>query len=89
LTTKPPSDPRRVSRKPLAPRARACRSRASPAKLEEVEQAAPREIDDDVDTLLAGQRERAGLPSSAKVDEAKASAAEERIRAWERRNCEA
>ena len=57
-------------------------------KLDELEQAAPREIDEDVDVLLAGQRARAGL-TSGNVDEAKASAAEERIRAWEKRNCEA
>jgi len=58
-------------------------------KLEEVEQAAPREIDEDVDTLLAGQRRRAGLPTATNVDEATSSAAEKRIRAWEQRNCEA
>lgn len=58
-------------------------------KLAELEQAAPREIDDDVDTLLAGQRRRAGLPTPTRVDEAASSAAEERIRAWEQRTCKA
>ena len=57
-------------------------------KLEELERAAPAELERDVATLLAGQRQRAGL-ASATVDESEGSAAETRIRAWEKRNCEA
>ena len=40
-------------------------------------------------TLLAGQRQRAGLPTATKVDESEGEAAETRIRAWEKRNCSA
>lgn len=58
-------------------------------KLEELEQAAPQEIKRDVGTLLAGQRERAGLPTATKVEESEGAAAETRIRAWENRNCQA
>jgi hypothetical protein len=58
-------------------------------KLEEVEQAAPQEIQRDVGTLLAGQRQRAGLPTATKVEESEDAAAETRIRAWEKRNCNA
>ena len=58
-------------------------------KLEELEQAAPQEIKRDVGTLLAGQRERAGLPTETNVDESEGTAAETRIRAWEKRNCKA
>ena len=57
-------------------------------KLEELEQAAPQEIKSDVAVLLAGQRQRAGLPSSTRVDESDGSVAERRIRAWEKRSCE-
>jgi hypothetical protein len=58
-------------------------------ELEEVEQAAPQEIKRDVGTLLAGQRERAGLPTATKVEESEGDAAETRIQAWEKRNCKA
>lgn len=58
-------------------------------KLEELEQAAPQEIKRDVGTLLAGQRDRAGLPTATKVEESEGAAAETRIRAWEKRNCQA
>ena len=58
-------------------------------KLEELEQAAPREIKRDVGTLLAGQRERAGLPTTTKVEESEGTAAETRIQAWEKRSCQA
>ncbi len=57
-------------------------------KLEELEQAAPQDIKRDVGTLLAGQRQRAGLPAKTEVDESEGSAAESRVRAWEKRNCE-
>jgi hypothetical protein len=56
-------------------------------KLAELERAAPQEIAADARTLLAAQRDRAGLPTSERVTQAKASAAEERLRAYERRNC--
>lgn len=58
-------------------------------RFEELEQAAPQEIKRDVGTLLAGQRQRAGLPTATKVDESEGEAAETRIRAWEKRNCSA
>ena len=58
-------------------------------RLEELEQAAPQEIKRDVGTLLAGQRERAGLPTATKVEESEGAAAETRIQAWEKRNCRA
>lgn len=58
-------------------------------KLEELEQAAPQEIKGDVGTLLAGQRQRAGLPTATKVEESEGVAAETRTKAWEKRNCQA
>lgn len=58
-------------------------------KLEELEQAAPQEIKRDVATLLAGQRERAGLPTATRIEESEGAAAETRIQAWEKRNCQA
>lgn len=58
------------------------------AELDGLRRAAPPEIDADVETLLASQRQRAGLAATPKVDEATASAAETRIRAWERRSCD-
>jgi hypothetical protein len=54
-------------------------------QFEEIERAAPAEVRDDVRILLAGQRARAGLGGA--VDEAEASAAEERILRYERRAC--
>jgi len=57
-------------------------------ELEELEQVAPQQIKRDVGTLLAGQRERAGLPSTTTVPESEGSAAESRIQAWEKRNCD-
>ncbi len=59
----------------------------SAAKLDELQRVAPPQIEDDVATLLAGQRERAGLQAAAQVDESEASAAEKRVRAFERRSC--
>ena len=58
-------------------------------RFEELERAAPQEIKRDVGTLLAAQRQRAGLPTAAKVGESQGEAAEQRIRAWETRNCRA
>ena len=54
-------------------------------QFEAVEQAAPAEIRSEIAILLAGQRQRAGLGGS--VDEAQASAAERRVRRYERRHC--
>ena len=58
-------------------------------RIQELEQAAPQEIKRDIGTLLAGQRERAGLPTATKVEESEGAAAETRIKAWEKRNCRA
>jgi hypothetical protein len=54
-------------------------------QFEEIQQVAPAEIRADVETLLAGQRARAGLGRS--VSEAEAGAAERRVQRYERRNC--
>jgi hypothetical protein len=54
-------------------------------QLEEIEQAAPTEIRADVQILLAGQRQRAGLGGS--VDETQVGAAETRVQAFENRRC--
>jgi hypothetical protein len=56
------------------------------ATLDELERAAPAEIRRDVRTLLAGMRQRAGL-EGPEVSERAASAAEGRIKAFERRSC--
>lgn len=58
-------------------------------KIQQLEQAAPQEIKRDIGTLLAGQRQRAGLPTAKKVEESEGAAAETRIKAWEKRNCQA
>ena len=55
----------------------------------ELEQVAPREIRADVPKLLAGLYERAGLRPKIEVTEAESSAAEKRVKAYERRNCKA
>jgi hypothetical protein len=57
--------------------------------LDELARVAPREITSDVQKLFAGMRERAGLKPQIEVSEAQASAAEERIRAFEKRSCRA
>ncbi len=54
-------------------------------KLDELERAAPAEIRSDAQTLLAAQRGRAGL--GEQVDEKAATAAEKRLRAYEKRHC--
>ena len=54
-------------------------------QFEAIEEAAPAEIRADVEILLAGQRQRAGLGGS--VDQAEASAAERRVLRYERREC--
>jgi hypothetical protein len=54
-------------------------------QFEEIQRVAPAEIRADVETLLAGQRRRAGLGGS--VSEAEAGAAERRVQRYERRNC--
>ena len=60
---------------------------ASAAKLQELERVAPRETRADMRKLLAAMRERAGLETAIELDQAKASAAEKRVRAYEKRNC--
>lgn len=54
--------------------------------LSELERVAPAEIRSDVAVLLAGQRERAGLTTTT-TPEAQSSASEERVQAYEKRNC--
>lgn len=56
-------------------------------ELEAVGRSAPAEIRDDVQKLLAGTRRRAGLEAPVEVTEAEASAAEERVQAFEERAC--
>ena len=55
--------------------------------LDELARVAPQEIAADVPTLFAGMRQRAGLEPATKVSEARASAAETRIRSFEQRRC--
>jgi len=57
------------------------------AKLDELSRVAPLQIEDDLQKLLAGMRERAGLKPAIAVTEAQASAAENRIQAYEKRTC--
>ncbi len=59
----------------------------SGAKLDALRQAAPQRIAADVEKLLAGMHKRAGLKPAIAVTEAQSSAAEARIRAYEKRNC--
>ena len=54
-------------------------------QFEAIAEAAPAEIRTDIEILLAGQRQRAGLGGS--VDQAEASAAERRVLRYERREC--
>jgi hypothetical protein len=56
--------------------------------LDELRAAAPARLKPDVDKLLAGMHQRAGLKSASDVSEREASAAEERIRAFEKRECD-
>ena len=62
---------------------------AQAAKFAELQRATPQEIRTDVQTLLNGQRARAGLAPDGAVDEAELTAAEKRVRAFEKRSCEA
>ena len=54
-------------------------------QFEAIEQASPAEIRNDVEILLAGQRQRAGLGGS--IDQTQVSAAERRVLRYERRHC--
>ena len=56
------------------------------ANLDETAQVAPEEISQDVETLIASLRARAGL--GTEVDEAEAGSAEKRVQAFEQENCE-
>ena len=49
--------------------------------------AAPAEIRDDVQKVLAGTRQRAGLDTPIEVTEPEVDAADERVRAFEERAC--
>ena len=62
---------------------------ASQPKLDELRRVAPRPIADDVQKLLAGMQERAGLKPAVTGSEAQAAAAEKRIQAYEQRTCTA
>lgn len=62
---------------------------ASQPKLDELRRVAPRQIAGDVQKLLAGMQQRAGLKPAVAVSEAQAAAAEKRIRAYEKRTCPA
>lgn len=49
---------------------------------------APPEIRDDVQKVLIGMRQRAGLETPVELSEAEVDAADERVRAFEERACE-
>ncbi len=55
-------------------------------KIDEVSEVAPEEISEDVTTLFASLRARAGL--GPEVDEAEVRAAEKRVQAFDKENCE-
>lgn len=57
-------------------------------ELEVIRAAAPPEIRDDVQKVLIGMRQRAGLKTPVEVSEAEVEAADERVRAFEERACE-
>lgn len=56
-------------------------------ELEAIQESAPTSIRSDVATLVAAMRQRGGLETATKVGDNEASAAEARIKAYERRNC--
>jgi hypothetical protein len=58
---------------------------AHEADLDDLQAAAPEEVSDDAQTIIAALRGRAGLGPN--VDQAKATAAEKRIQEFEKRNC--
>jgi len=60
----------------------------SAGKLDELKRVAPQKVRPDVEKLFAGMRERAGLEPAIEVSNAESSAAEARVRAWEKRNCD-
>jgi len=55
------------------------------AEIDELEQVAPEEISEDVETLSNGLRARAGLGPA--VDEAEEKAADKRVEGFEKQNC--
>ena len=59
----------------------------SAGELQELERVVPRETRADVRKVLAAMRERAGLETAVDLDRAEASAAEKRVRAYEKRSC--
>lgn len=56
-------------------------------KLTELQRVAPQQIKADVATVLGAQRGRAGLPADSQPSESEASAADTRVRAYEKRSC--
>ena len=57
-------------------------------ELEALPAAAPAQISDDVQKVLIGMRQRAGLKTPVELSEADVDAADERVRAFEERACE-
>ena len=57
-------------------------------ELESLRATAPPEIRDDLQKILIGMRQRAGLETPVELSEAEANAADERVRAFEERACE-
>ena len=57
-------------------------------ELEALRATAPPEVRDDVQKILIGMRQRAGLETPVELSEAEADAADERVRAFEERACE-
>lgn len=56
-------------------------------KLSELEQVAPPQIADDVETLMTAMRQRGGIETATQVPEQQAAAAERRVKAFEKREC--
>lgn len=56
-------------------------------KLDELRRVAPRAIAADVEKLLAGMQQRAGMKPAIGVTEAESSAAEARVQRYEKRDC--
>lgn len=58
-------------------------------EVDQLERAAPEKIRPDVRKVLRAQRQRAGLETTTQVSDSEASAAEKRVKAYEKRNCRA
>lgn len=57
--------------------------------IRQIERAAPERIRPDVRKVLDAQRQRAGLKTPSDVKDSEASAAENRVKSYEKRNCPA